>query len=207
MRCPRCQSDLTRVRDVDVCLRCGGAFLAAAATDTVRRALDVDALSTAQMAAAQGGRRVDEGAPAPCPACAQAMRRFRVGPVDVDTCLEHGTWYDRGELGRVRDALLANAPTHEVAVGPAGDAATTSVSSSSGLELAREREHKVPSARPASGAGIDPRVQAKINELAREEQWRARREERFEDGAFGLHRHHHHGGALEIVEDILDILR
>ena len=48
--CPRCNIALKDVSGVGICLSCGGAFLAAAATATVARALDGRANETAALA-------------------------------------------------------------------------------------------------------------------------------------------------------------
>ena len=166
------------VRGVAVCLACGGAFLAAAAVDTVARAFDEHAQSMASLAAQQGSKRVDAARTATCPMCSTAMARFRVGPVEVDTCFEHGSWYDRGELAAVRQALERGLPTAPVE--PVEPPPT--------LELARAPAPVAPAA-PLSF----------IVELQEHERRMARRPRH-------RRRHGRSHSALEIVEDILDIL-
>ena len=168
MKCPRCRQDLSDVRGVAVCLRCGGAFLRAAASDTVRLVFDEDARQTADMAATQGSQRVQTDAMASCPQCSARMRRFRVGPVEVDTCMEHGTWYDRGELEAVRAALSDGVATQEVA--RPSPVPSAQCDQSSGLELA----DVVRTRRPKSArlGAIDESSQQAIRDLGRwERRW------------------------------------
>jgi Zn-finger nucleic acid-binding protein len=107
MDCPRCKTELRDVRHIFVCLGCGGAFLPSTAQAAVARALDPVAQKTAALAGVRGTAAVDTAARTPCPLCTKAMGRFRVGGVDVDNCAAHGSWYDRGELEVVADALAA----------------------------------------------------------------------------------------------------
>ena len=201
MKCPRCKSAMKDVRGVAVCVSCGGAFVACAAVDTVRRAFDEHAQSMAALAAEHATKpNVDGGgARMPCPSCAREMTRFLVGPVEVDTCLEHGSWYDRGELVSVRDALRAGAPTAEVA--PAAPrAAPPSPPAAAPLELARPLQKNKPSTPRAMSGTIDEGANEAIQRLIKSEHAAARR-------ARSRHRRHGHDhSALEIVEDILDIL-
>ncbi len=215
MRCPRCRSELTRIRDVDACLRCGGAFLAAAAVDTVRRAVDDDAHATVEIVEQQGGRRsVNTAGAAPCPGCGEAMQRFRVGPVEVDTCLAHGSWYDRGELLAVRDALLAGLPSEEIDVDapPAQAPAAAAARTSSGLELDHaqlEHAKRAPPPSPRAG-GIDPGAQAAIAKLQaheaterERERWRHRRRWGFGRRRIGDDPLR---DAVDVVDDVLSVL-
>lgn len=196
------------VKGVDACMRCGGAFLASAAVETVKRALDEAVQDTMDLVEQKTvGRRNgdDDTVTAACPACSNAMRRYRVGPVEVDTCLDHGSWYDRGELFVVRAALLAGAATEEVAVAPLPS--SSSPADSSGLELEKQpkRVSRAPPLQPdysdpnrsaPGGGGVDPAVQAKINALAQHERRVDRRR-----------RHHHQGIALDLVDGVLAMLR
>lgn len=107
--CPRCRSTALRAEGPAFgCWRCGGVFLRGAAADSVRLALDPHAHAAAERYAGSPFARVDLASAAACPVCRATMRRFPAGPVDVDTCGLHGTWYDPGELCAVRDALLKN---------------------------------------------------------------------------------------------------
>ena len=133
MDCPRCRLPLRDTRGAAICLQCGGAFLDAVAADSVVRALD----ESAQRAAALAGsnphatRVVDNLAKlahVDCPVCHTRMQRFAVGPVDVDTCVAHGTWYDRCELEDVRDVLTSTTTA---------TATTTTATTTTTLELAR----------------------------------------------------------------------
>jgi hypothetical protein len=106
------------------------------------------------------------------------MQRFRVGSVDVDTCMDHGTWYDRGELGVVRDALRAGqgAASYEVAASKGGDGAA----SESGLELAHAPTHRQPAApsrgQQQFGHAFDPERRREVDRMAKNEQRMLRRQ-------------------------------
>jgi hypothetical protein len=52
---------------------------------------------------------VDTSAPAACPICRAAMLRApSLGTtVVIDTCIDHGTWFDHGELVLVANAVAA----------------------------------------------------------------------------------------------------
>lgn len=49
---------------------------------------------------------VDTRGTVACPECGQAMERSVAGQtgVEIDVCREHGTWFDRDELGRIARA-------------------------------------------------------------------------------------------------------
>ena len=212
MKCPRCKANMKYVRGVAVCVSCGGAFVACTAVDTVRLAFDDHAQSMAALATEHASTRakVDTAARVPCPSCAREMSKFLVGPVEVDTCLEHGSWYDRGELVAVRDALRAGAPTAEVT---RAAPATPVAPAPAPLELARPLQKSKPSTpRPMDG-GIDAGANAAIQRLIKSEHAEARRARNrasLWDGATRRHSHDWgHGSdhsALEVVEDVLDIL-
>lgn len=215
------------VRGVAVCASCGGAFVSCAAVDTVQRAFDPHAQSMAELAAqhARGAALIDVTDHAACPACTQKMTRFRVGPVEVDTCFTHGSWYDRGELRLVRDSLAAGAATSEVnaasgaspeelaagafgtspaspvsPVSPASPASRFAPPSSTTAPLELARPHKKsPASTPRPVSEIDPGAQEAISRLIKAEHAAARRARR-------LHRSHGTDhSAIEIVEDILSL--
>lgn len=48
----------------------------------------------------------------PCPCCGERMNRVHAGSgsgVVIDCCRPHGTWFDAGELARVREAVRSGA--------------------------------------------------------------------------------------------------
>ncbi|MFM8360817.1 MAG: zf-TFIIB domain-containing protein [Verrucomicrobiota bacterium] len=48
----------------------------------------------------------------PCPCCGERMNRVHAGAgsgVVIDCCRPHGTWFDAGELARVREAVRSGA--------------------------------------------------------------------------------------------------
>jgi Zn-finger nucleic acid-binding protein len=76
---------------------------------------DVDRLmsnlpdAAALRAGSESTRAADTRPPVACPTCRGAMQRHhvKVAGVDVDRCAAHGTFYDRGEVERVVEALRA----------------------------------------------------------------------------------------------------
>jgi Zn-finger nucleic acid-binding protein len=108
--CPRCKAALfaTTVHEVTLlgCGLCGGIFLDNDGSTYVTRRADPEIARLADRAATHGaGRPLDErGEHLCCPVCAATMSRARVGGIDLDVCVAHGTWFDRGELHRVIDA-------------------------------------------------------------------------------------------------------
>jgi Zn-finger nucleic acid-binding protein len=101
--CPRCRTAL-EVRaqgacTAALCRRCGGTWLGAAATDTVRVALAPQALAIAKEGEqATGDVTLDED----------------------DHCPAHGTWYDLGELEEVAVLLARAQQGEEVAMADHG---------------------------------------------------------------------------------------
>jgi Zn-finger nucleic acid-binding protein len=89
------------------CGACGGIWLD---NSSARRALEtfdrkVSELSTRASSHATSQPAVDTRVS--CPLCGKPMPRVRVAKttIDLDTCNAHGTWFDRGELAAVLDAL------------------------------------------------------------------------------------------------------
>lgn len=92
-RCPRCVDVGLHVGEARslhprACGSCGGVWLAAEEATRVLRPLFVP-----------GGL---PGRPSPrrCPICAEGMTEWSVGAtgVELDSCGQHGTWFDRSEL-------------------------------------------------------------------------------------------------------------
>ncbi len=197
MDCPRCHSGLRDVRGIFVCLACGGAFLPSTARDAVARALDPVSQQTAALAGIRGTADVDTAARTPCPICRQPMPRFSVGGVDVDNCAAHGSWYDRGELEVVADALAAGASGVAVAA-PTPAPAPPAPS----LEL-QQRTKKKPPKPPKSSATTpqfqDPGAAAAIAKLIKHEHREAREQRRHHD------RHHRHGNS-SVAHDVADLI-
>lgn len=184
------------VRGVSVCLACGGAFLAGDAVDTVRRAFDEHAQSMASLAAQQGSRRMDGVRAVACPTCRQQMARFQVGPVEVDTCFAHGSWYDRGELVAVKDALAAGLPTAAIEQ-------SLDIAPKPARVIEPVLDPRPPAPAPPGGGGfrIDAGAAKAIGKLRKSERTAEKRERKSH-----RRRHGHDHSGLEIVTDILDIL-
>lgn len=77
----------------------------------------------AEVAAMHARATVDTAAQAHCPLCHLPLHRFHVtrARIELDACGSHGTWFDRGELGKVARQLAverAYAPGSSAARGP-----------------------------------------------------------------------------------------
>ena len=97
--CPECASSLVEALILGVasleCSACAGRWLDrdAAATVVGSRILD----------AQEAGM-----SPRRCPVCGMAMHRILVDAVAIERCIDHGCWFDRGELERI--ASLGSEP-------------------------------------------------------------------------------------------------
>ncbi len=113
-RCPDCRLDLVARAFGAIgyaeCPRCGGLHLGAAAFDAATR----DADTRAKVRLEKPPTILEKGAPFPpvryrrCPSCRELMNRINYAGgsgVIVDTCKEHGVWFDRGELTAIVDFL------------------------------------------------------------------------------------------------------
>lgn len=107
--CPRCATPLhaAQVGDTEVrdCPKCGGIWLAAetfhAVTADRERQSAVLAFAPPLPSTSVAAETVRY---APCPVCRTMMNRLnfaKVSGVVVDTCRQHGTWFDRDELRRI----------------------------------------------------------------------------------------------------------
>jgi len=106
--CPACGGALERahpVHGVYACRACGGMWTDHAASLALRAA-------NADPAFSRIARQLDEGARAKsvedrgrlCPACGQALAPTTLFGVTLDYCPSHGTFFDRGEVVKLREA-------------------------------------------------------------------------------------------------------
>lgn len=111
--CPACRAPLHRASsrwEVLACLACGGVWTDGAASRQITSSVDRELVTIAKEAAKlaketdstyermsdvelQVGRR--------CPVCDGVLACVRTGHVAIDVCAEHGTWFDKDELGRL----------------------------------------------------------------------------------------------------------
>jgi Zn-finger nucleic acid-binding protein len=104
-RCPQCQQMLEIVDRATVvgyaCPDCGGIWLDSETTMRVEATLDTQTLEVGEIASglSQNPTPPHQASP-PCPLCLNPMHTYVVpgSDVEVDSCEEHGTWFDRGEL-------------------------------------------------------------------------------------------------------------
>ena len=119
--CPGCRGDLQRLDTPYVviapCMRCGGVWLDRLAGIHLAKgtlALECKAFIrqhtalAAQPEANGGYRAAASGLERACPVCRQSLRETKAEGHDLtlDVC-EHGTFFDRGELRDLHDAIMA----------------------------------------------------------------------------------------------------
>ncbi len=103
-KCPRCFDTLVRKRIQDTtlhgCERCGGVFLDHAAVEQLSRTPHPDFEADVTAALGPFTLRPDLRPNIGCPECAKPMTRTAITgtKTTVDTCSEHGTWFDAREL-------------------------------------------------------------------------------------------------------------
>jgi Zn-finger nucleic acid-binding protein len=113
-RCPQCDKPLDIVdRSTLVgyaCHDCGGIWLDSETSARVRERLDTQTIQVGEIAAglAEVPFPPHQASP-PCPICRVPMQTWTVASTDVevDSCNEHGTWFDRGELQTLIRELMA----------------------------------------------------------------------------------------------------
>jgi len=118
LTCPRCDHVLVGMMvfgaKLNRCDTCDGLWVPAAFVEALSTKPEVRARlqPLAERAAAQAPRAEATGllAPAYCAVCREPMQRFAVATlhVTIDACRQHGTWFDKDELGRVVAFMKAN---------------------------------------------------------------------------------------------------
>lgn len=115
--CPRCGLPLYEGRANDVamlgCGRCGGIWLTNDAAQRAVQTFDQAVIALADQASQRAAFNVDLGSSVACPVCQKILVRTksRESGIWIDVCGEHGTWFDRYELGVIFNALIPKEPT------------------------------------------------------------------------------------------------
>lgn len=109
--CPRCPQLLYEIRVGSVelagCGECGGIWVDSESIPLAMKRVDKRIEELAGRAAEHATFRADTSRTAACPVCHFSLQRVplsRAGIV-VDFCANHGTWFDRAELGRVLEVV------------------------------------------------------------------------------------------------------
>jgi Zn-finger nucleic acid-binding protein len=94
---------------VDACVACGGLFIDNAASKELVRAFDRDLVTIATTLGIGKGETVGAGVMQQnlsCPRCSSGLQSVDLpsARVEVDVCMEHGTWFDANELPKVARA-------------------------------------------------------------------------------------------------------
>lgn len=114
LACPDCRQALVKASvggiDLNQCHRCGGLWLTTALFERV--AADREGRGTVLGALpgdrAKGSVAAEAVRYRPCPECGRMMNRTnygRISGVVLDTCKEHGLWFDKDELRRVLEFI------------------------------------------------------------------------------------------------------
>ncbi|MBK8258079.1 MAG: zf-TFIIB domain-containing protein [Polyangiaceae bacterium] len=115
--CPRCGLPMYEGRANDIamlgCGRCGGIWLTNDSAQRVVQTFDQAVVALADQAAQRAAFNVDPGPPVACPVCQKILVRTksRESGIWIDVCGEHGTWFDRYELGVIFNSLAPKEPT------------------------------------------------------------------------------------------------
>lgn len=111
--CPACLAPLQRASsrwEVLACLACGGVWTDRTAslriTSTVDRELVTIAKEAAKLAKDTDSTferisDIETKTGRKCPMCGDTLACLRSGNVAIDVCAQHGTWFDKDELGRL----------------------------------------------------------------------------------------------------------
>jgi Zn-finger nucleic acid-binding protein len=123
LSCPRCDSPLFEGRASDVvllgCGECAGIWLDNESAQLALKSMDRRITELSQRASSHAHAAPAKDARIHCPACKKSMPRVSRSGVDLDVCIEHGTWFDRGELVQIIEAMrprAAPAPLHIIDV-------------------------------------------------------------------------------------------
>lgn len=108
------------------CGACGGVWLTHGAAS---RVMSGRVLQASRLADQLAGKTKPNPAllaqRAHCPECRTELARVHTVGVEIDVCAEHGTWFDRGELDRLMDAVAPPAPKPTLSVGIPLDSSQT----------------------------------------------------------------------------------
>lgn len=121
--CPKCSHALrVAVRaeqEVDTCDACGGIWVDLAEEKAILQiqpaVFTVDELRQLRELYEPLGKP-DPARYVPCPVCGQLMHRKVWGKhsgVIVDKCRQHGTWYDKGEIEKIREYIALGGVEYE----------------------------------------------------------------------------------------------
>jgi Zn-finger nucleic acid-binding protein len=111
--CPACRAPLQRASsrwEVLACLSCGGVWTGSAASRQITTTVDRELVAIAKEAAKRAKEtdstferisEIEAHAARQCPICAGTLACVRSGHVAIDVCAQHGTWFDKDELGRL----------------------------------------------------------------------------------------------------------
>jgi len=115
LKCPKCSHSLSVALqgegEVDVCPGCSGVWVDHVEEKAVLKieptVFSIDELRRLRSVYEPLGK-IDPVRYVPCPICSDLMNRKTWGShsgVIVDKCAKHGTWYDEGEIEKIREYI------------------------------------------------------------------------------------------------------
>lgn len=117
MKCPRCQSPLSKSSVGHLCPDCDGCWLTFEEMGQVLELSEQELQASDLVPTLEADHpEVQLESPVSCPLCDLPLRRFEYmldSGVTVDSCAGHGMWLDDGELSSIREYLSSDAPTAE----------------------------------------------------------------------------------------------
>lgn len=131
--CPACRAPLRRASsrwEILACLACGGVWTDTSAARRITEAVDRELVSIAKEAAKLAKETdstyermsdVEMHAGRRCPICGELLAGVRSAHVAIDVCAEHGTWFDKDELGRLARNLEFERVSAAPPAGPPAD--------------------------------------------------------------------------------------
>lgn len=112
MKCPQCNGILVTLEfdrvEIDYCPTCEGIWLD---SGELRILLSKEGEGDSLLKTMVPIRSKEKKRR--CPICSKGMGKILIGEegsVELDECLEHGLWFDRGELGKALEAGCAVSP-------------------------------------------------------------------------------------------------
>lgn len=111
LHCPRCMTPMLLGHAGGMrlhgCGTCGGVWLGSDCAQRLASALPTEAIEMAARYDEDATVSVDTASKLDCPVCGVVMHcaHASAAKIDLDTCMGHGTWYDRQELGKIAGAI------------------------------------------------------------------------------------------------------
>jgi Zn-finger nucleic acid-binding protein len=121
LRCPHCRKRLMGVvaKEVELngCAGCGGIWIDNRSARRVLAAPEEIFAELASRAGSNAKKRAVRAQNPACPVCTAVLDQVTTHGIELDTCSEHGTWFDAFELARLVHVLSGRATEAKVRLG------------------------------------------------------------------------------------------